>query len=131
MVSIFVVMGAGFAKQVRSNFPEAYEADLTTVRGDVSKLGSFSAARVVRGDVFFVVVNAYTQFDWRGQGVKVDYDAVRSVFRRIKNDFSGQRIGYPLIGAGLAGGDWAVVSKIIDDELAGENHSLVVWRAGV
>jgi len=45
--------------------------------------------------------------------------------RIIKNDFSGKRIGYPLIGAGLAGGNWRIISKIIDEELNGEDHTLV------
>ena len=40
--------------------------------------------------------------------------------------FSGKRIGYPKIGAGLAGGYWNIISKIIDKELEGENHSLVL-----
>ena len=43
----------------------------------------------------------------------------------LEEAFSGRRIGYPKIGAGLAGGDWEILSKIIDEELAGENHMLV------
>ena len=39
--------------------------------------------------------------------------------------FGGKRIGYPLIGAGLAGGDWQIISAIINEELVGENHTLV------
>ena len=30
-----------------------------------------------------------------------------------------------LIGAGLAGGDWKVISKIISEELQGEDYTLV------
>jgi O-acetyl-ADP-ribose deacetylase (regulator of RNase III) len=40
--------------------------------------------------------------------------------------FSGKRIGYPKIGAGLAGGDWNIISSIIDKELIGEDHTLVL-----
>ncbi|WP_444933164.1 hypothetical protein [Microbulbifer sp. JTAC008] len=54
-----------------------------------------------------------------------DYEAIRSVFTKVKKDFPGKRIGYPLIGAGLAGGDWEVISSIIENELEGENHTLV------
>ena len=39
--------------------------------------------------------------------------------------FADKVIGYPLIGAGLAKGDWQVISKIIDTELAGTDHTLV------
>ena len=54
-----------------------------------------------------------------------DYDAIRSVFRLVKQQFSGMTIGYPLIGAGLAKGDWTIISSIIDEELIGEDHTLV------
>jgi O-acetyl-ADP-ribose deacetylase (regulator of RNase III) len=57
--------------------------------------------------------------------MKADYDAIRSVFKKIKSNFSGKRIGYPKIGAGLAGGDWDQISKIIDEELIDEDHTLV------
>ena len=43
----------------------------------------------------------------------------------INVDYKGKRIGYPLIGAGLAGGDWAVISEIIDQELVDVDHTLV------
>lgn len=121
-------MGAGIAKQIKAQFPEAYAADLRTPKSDRNKLGTISTARIQRGDRAFHIVNAYTQFNWRGQGVLADYSAIRAAMRRVKQDFAGKRIGYPLIGAGLAGGDWAVISAIVDEELAGEDHALVVYR---
>ena len=50
------------------------------------------------------------------------------MFRKLKNDFGGKRIGYPLIGAGLAGGDWKKISNIIDEELTDEAHTLVEFE---
>jgi hypothetical protein len=38
------------------------------------------------------------------------------------------KIGYPLYGSGLAGGSWEIISKIIDEELKGENHTLVEYK---
>ena len=121
----FCTMGAGIAKAIKSEFPEAYEADLKTAKGDKSKLGSFSFATIELDDSELVVVNAYTQFNWRGKGTKVDYDAIRKVFESIKNTYEGKRIGFPLIGAGLAGGDWSLISEIIKKELKGEHFTLV------
>jgi O-acetyl-ADP-ribose deacetylase (regulator of RNase III) len=37
--------------------------------------------------------------------------------RLIKIESTGQRIGYPKIGAGLAGGDWEIIAAIIEEEL--------------
>jgi O-acetyl-ADP-ribose deacetylase (regulator of RNase III) len=59
--------------------------------------------------------------------VLADYDAITALFSRVKMDFSGEKIGYPRIGAGLARGDWKKISKIIDHQLAGENHTLVEY----
>lgn len=118
----FCIMGAGIAKNIRHQYPAAYEADQLTAKGDRKKLGTYSTAEVPG----LIVVNAYTQYGYGRHGDLVDYTAVRNVFRSIARDFSGRRIGYPKIGAGLAGGDWDTISQIIDEELANEDHALVV-----
>jgi O-acetyl-ADP-ribose deacetylase (regulator of RNase III) len=124
----FCTMGAGIAKAIRHHFPEAYAADLATSCGDRNKLGSYSAATLIREGRELTVVNAYSQYHFHGTGVLVDYQAVRRVFAAIAGDFCGKRIGYPKIGAGLAGGDWAVLATIINEELAGEDHTLVLLK---
>lgn len=122
----FCTMGAGIAKTIKQKFPEAYQADLKTEKGDQSKLGTISFAEItLKSGKQLIVVNGYTQFNWRGSGRKADYDAIRNVFKEVKNQFSGLRIGYPAIGAGLAGGNWDVISKIIAEELDGEEHTFV------
>lgn len=120
-------MGAGVAGAIKAAFPEAYDADRKTEGGCRAKLGTISVASVVRGARHITIVNGYTQFDWRGNGVKADYDAIHSVMNQVKYHFTGRRIGYPRIGAGLAGGNWNVISKIIDEALQGEDHTLVEY----
>ncbi|MDW3195890.1 MAG: macro domain-containing protein [Cytophagales bacterium] len=120
----FCTMGAGIAKGIKAEFPEAFEADKQTKSGDHSKLGTISYAK----SNHLIVVNAYTQFHWRGNGPLADYEAIRRAFRSVKASFSGKLIGYPAIGAGLAGGDWAVISAIIEEELQGEDHTYVVFK---
>jgi O-acetyl-ADP-ribose deacetylase (regulator of RNase III) len=124
----FCTMGAGIAKNIKANFPAAYEADLKTEKGDKSKLDSISFAKVQTHHGDLIIVNGYTQYNWKGSGRKVNYDAIRSVFKLIKVQFSGLRIGYPAIGAGLAGGDWSIISKIIEEELKGEKHTFVEFH---
>lgn len=124
----FNTMGKGIAKSIKLQFPGAYQADLATQKGDREKLGTITSATIQQEEHTLTIVNGYTQFDWRGRGVNVDYDAIRSVFAKVKEKFSGKRIGYPMIGAGLAGGDWSLISTIIDEELEGENHTLVQYR---
>lgn len=124
----FCAMGRGIALSIRQACPQAYEADRRTTPGDRAKLGIFTCADIVANGHRFTVVNAYTQYDYRGPGVKADYEAIRRVFRAIRTQFSGRRIGYPLIGAGLARGDWTTISAILDEELAGEDHTLVHFK---
>lgn len=124
----FCTMGAGIAKTIKQKFPEAYKADLKTEKGNESKLGTISFAESETSKGNLIVVNGYTQFNWRGNGNKADYEAIRKVFRTVKEKFSGLRIGYPAIGAGLAGGDWNIISDIINQELKGENHTFVAYE---
>lgn len=124
----FCTMGAGIAKTIKQQFPPAYAADLKTPKGDRAKLGSISVATASTPAGEVTVVNGYTQFDWKGRGVKADYDAIRKVFQQVKARFSGRSIGYPAIGAGLAGGNWQIIAEIIDQELAGEDHTFVEYQ---
>ena len=117
------MMGGGIAKQIRQAFPEAYQADCQTTACDPRKIGSFSLARAnVNKGKCLVIVNGYTQLLAGGQ---VNYHAVREVMKQVKQNFYGKRIGYPMIGAGLAGGDWDRIKDIIGEELKDEDHTLV------
>ncbi len=118
-------MGAGIALTIKNKYPEAYEVDLQTEKGASSKLGTYTKVNINRSDKSFTIVNAYTQYNWNGNGVLADYDAIRQAFRAIKKDFSGLRIVYPLIGSGLAKGNWQIIRSIIDEELKGEMHYCV------
>jgi O-acetyl-ADP-ribose deacetylase (regulator of RNase III) len=122
-------MGAGIAKSIKQNFPEAYEADKKTPKGDKDKLGTISQADLLINGEKLTIVNAYTQYTWRGKTiVNVDYEAIRKAFRAVKQQFSGLRIGYPAVGAGSALGDWKIISQIIDEELEGEDHTFVLYN---
>ena len=124
----FCTMRSGIAKGIKSEFPGAFDADRKTPKGSKEKLGTCSFAKIERKGINLIVVNGYTQFDYRGRGVKVDYDAVRSCMKWIKENFEGKRIGLPKIGVGLAGGDWKRISQIIDEELVGEDVTLVEYK---
>lgn len=120
----FHQMDAGIAKEIAKRYPGALLADKSqTKMGDRSKLGSLSYYHTSQ----FVIVNAYTQYGYGWGNKHLDEDALRSCFNTIGHDWHSKRIGYPLIGAGLAGGDWNVIAPIIDEQLEGLNHTLVIW----
>lgn len=120
----FNSMGRGIAPQIAKAFPEALQADLGTIKGDKSKLGTFTKG--IHDDL--IIYNLYTQFRYGGQRygkVDADYDAIDSVFRLMREDIVRTqwlqsrklRIGIPKIGAGLAAGDWNLISEIIKHRL--------------
>ena len=122
----FCTMGSGIAPQIKNKFPEAYKVDCDTVSGDKSKLGTITHTTGTKP----VVVNLYGQYGYNGRAhgdIDVDYDAIRSGMKLIKEKFSGKFIGMPKLGAGLAGGDWATIEKIIEEELQGEYVVIVNW----
>ena len=118
----FHMMGAGIARQIALAFPEAHRADRASAYGDPEKLGTLSVGHCQGPGGDFDVVNAYTQFQG---GANLEYHALRDAFRAVRAQYAGKRIGYPRIGAGIGGGDWDRIARIIEVELAGENHTLV------
>ena len=126
----FHKMRSGIAGTMVRTFPGVAEADIyDSVYANEEKLGSFTS-RTFRdettGDV--TIINAYTQFTYSRTERVADYDAIRKVFKKIKLIFGGKGLtfGIPKIGAGLAGGDWEIISKIIEEEMEGEDLTLVV-----
>ena len=117
----FTTMGAGIAAQIRVAFPMAYKADLETVKGARTKLGTCSFARAPG----LFIVNCYTQYRYGSGEQHLDYKALRSCMQAIEYHYSGMRIGMPRIGSGLAGGDWLQIKAIIEEELKGEDVTIV------
>lgn len=121
----FCTMGAGIAPQIKMKYPEAYAVDCATPKGDINKLGTLS--HTVNQTTPYVV-NLYGQFDYTGRRsgkMDLDYDALRSSLKLMKEKFTGKRIGLPYIGTGLAGGDEAKVIAIIEEEMRGEYVTMV------
>ena len=119
----FHLMGGGIASQIKNFFPEAYSVDKATIYGLPSKLGTISYTKMSNP----TIINAYTQYGYSSRYKQADYDAIRKSFKEIKQKYTGQLMSIPLIGAGLAGGDWTVILSIIMDELSNENVTIVVW----
>lgn len=120
------VMGSGVAKAVRNNFPPAYYEYVRHYEEHGLKLGEVITVMVLPGRY---IANAITQEFYGSDGRKYVSDhAVRCAFgliRRFAEQNGIETINYPMIGAGLGGGDWSVLSKIIDEQLEGLNH--FVW----
>jgi len=118
----FSTMGAGVAKLIKEKYPYAYLADKNSKLSPKDKLGKIVHTT---GLTIPIIVNAYTQFQWRGKN-NVDYVAIRNCMKEIKTQFSGKKIVMPKIGAGLAGGNWNTIRKIIEEELVNEDVTIII-----
>lgn len=122
----FHTMGAGIAKSIRDKYPQAYIADKRTKIADREKLGSYSSVDVVSpGGHKFTIVNAYTQFNYGRNKDNFSYETFPLLLSRIKEEFGDKRIGMPLIGCSLAGGNEPVILKMIKDGFDGVDYTLV------
>ena len=126
------VMGSGVAKQIKKTWPAVYENYNNRYLSQGLPMGSIDYVRV---DPKILVVNAITQKDYgRAEKLYVSYDAIEAAFIHI-NDLVMDDLKYkpipkvvsfPLIGCGLANGDWDIVSKIIDKTLD-DSISKILW----
>jgi len=125
----FCTMGSGIAPQIKKAFPAAWEYDLKTDKGDIQKLGTYSYGQdVVKNNKFLTIINSYTQYHYDASKKPLDYEALTLCMRKINHNFKGKSIGLPLIGCGLAGGDWQRVKSIIERELSDMDVCIVHYR---
>lgn len=125
-------MGSGIAPKIKARWPDVYAADCATKRGDWRKLGTFTKAVVKEGAL--TVYNLYGQFGYskRDQGIRdLDYNALYDALDRMGDDVvanGGTSVGLPLIGCGLAGGNWKVVEVMIEETLVAKGLQVVIYE---
>jgi len=109
------VMGSGVAKVLRDMYPKAYQDYNDAYNSYGLELGDIIVSVQDNGKV---IHNAITQKDYgrRDDRVYVSYWAIAETFRKI-NYWGVKEIALPKIGAGLANGDWNVISAIIENTL--------------
>ena len=110
----FCTMGSGIAREIRERYPEAYKEDFMTTSGDMFKLGSFTSAHTGK----FIIVNAYTQYDFNRGGDRRDvfeYESFSLILRKLAYAYPDRRFGFPYIGMGLAGGDAERILTMLED----------------
>ena len=123
-------MKKGIAKTIASQWPQVEDVDkLFPIPTGPDRLGKISITSENSG---LTIVNAYTQlrywrepWDYSGDPL-VNYDAIEECFTEIYQITNHKtRIGIPLIGAGLAGGDWDVILPIIDNIMKDRDVTVV------
>ena len=107
------VMGAGVAKQIRNKYPEVYQAYMkkTPTLGDVLPVFCSDGR---------ICINMYAQDGYGRDKRYTDYQAFQKCLNGLVNFLATQRqdaiVAFPYnIGCGLAGGDWNIVEKLLEN----------------
>lgn len=113
----FHVQGGGLALAIREKWPEVYEEDCKSVKGDMSKLGTCFLTKIKKPENRIkYVIGLYAQYRYGADFRQIDYEAFYKCLEWIKNHIANTNlvIGIPKnIGCGLAGGDWRVIKAMI------------------
>lgn len=125
------LMGSGIAKSIREKYPQvwleyskALGAPYSQEKGGLPFMGKVIWAQIQTG---LWIANIVGQ-QFAGREVKryTSYDALDVGFSKIAIFAKTMHlpVHYPMIGCGLAQGDWTIVSAIIDARLGRINHTL-------
>lgn len=114
-------MGSGIAKNFKELYPECYEADCKTKKGDLTKLGTYSFAKGKDGKY---IINMYNQGTYGNTGRFTSYDAVISNLEKLKEKLESfdekiQKtliVGFPKgMGSVRGGANWKIVELMIKE----------------
>lgn len=125
------VMGSGVAKAIRSKYPQVFEDYKNHEQAYGYELGDIVSTQIIdkEEDIDIVIVSAITQLQYgKDKRRYVNYEALAVVFESIENiakHFGHTQVHFPLIGCGLGGGSWEVVSAII--EASAPNIDKFLW----
>jgi O-acetyl-ADP-ribose deacetylase (regulator of RNase III) len=109
--------GSGVAAAMARKYPKAKAEFHDKFEEDGWRLGDVQFVQLVAKDHKYIA-NCATQYAYLPRGVKhADYDAIRTCMEKVKEFAKAKSltIAMPKIGAGLAGGDWTVIEKILEE----------------
>lgn len=138
------VMKSGIAKQIRDKWPKVYEDycyninymyenDFATKSSDL--LGMISWTELCEKKY---IMNFFSQDKYYPRSIcHTDYNAFTKCCKALKKFIEEYKlnkdditIGFPYkIGCGLAGGDWSIVSKIIEEEF--QDYNVEIYKYGI
>lgn len=122
----FHTMGNGIAKQIRDRYVGVYAVDVEyTNYGDINKLGGFTYCYPFIKPNEQKIYNLYTQFEFGTDKIQLNYMALSLCLFKLNVLEKGKRIGLPLIGCGLAGGDPTKVVDLIQQIIVNCDVTLV------
>lgn len=123
-------MGSGIAASIAKKYPGAKIVDENSLYDPDEKFGSYTAYKDDNG---VTIVNLYGQYNFGREVLQTNYDKLESAidmfFHAVNSGIynkSSLKIGVPYkMGCDRAGGDWSVVSDILDRQ--SKKHQLDIY----
>ena len=111
------VMGSGIAKQVKEKYPEVLNGYYNYCKTNTVE-NILGTALICEADDGKLIANVFGQVNYGTDKIYTDYEALRKGLEEVKvfadQHFLSVALPYN-IGCGRAGGDWNIVSKIIEE----------------
>lgn len=116
-------MGAGLALQIKCKYPHVYKEYAAVCQNAHTSASLLWTVLIVPVSETQSIANLFAQDGYASYGFShvrmTNYDKLHECLAYINESYRGKKVALPyLLGCGLAGGDWEVVSKIIKDTLA-------------
>lgn len=129
------VMGSGLAKQIKAKFPAVYSQYKDLCERTLSK-DLLGEAQVIMLEPYLCIANLFGQSSYGRYGVHTQYgalqDALESVFEQACQLSLDIYIPHKM-GAGLGGGNWLTIEKMIKklEELYGIEATICRYTGGL
>ena len=123
------VMASGVAKQVREKYPWVYATYKRACdKAKKSKMRMLGRCQEVFIDENRVIVNVFAQDNYGYDGkCYTDYEVLQDCFGIINECYKGKTVAIPyLMGCHRGGGDWSVVSKLLESIFNDSETTLLI-----
>lgn len=126
--------GRGFVLALSKRYPEPEQAYKRWASGETGQPFVLGEVQFVPVTDDLTVANLIGQHDIARKNrpaplPPVRYEAIRAGLGRVREEAERTRatVHMPRIGAGLAGGDWAVIASILEEELVAHGVNVTVY----
>lgn len=146
VVNNYGVMGAGIARQIKEKWPDVFKdyaeycnkkySATAEYLGDLQFIKAQKQNKNDENELYVANIFAQDGFPSHDNRCALKYGALALSLRLLSEEIEYQKICYPdkeivvnmpKIGSGLAGGDWNLVSKIVEEFSEAIKQPVFVW----
>ena len=128
----FKIFGGGIAKEIKERIPQAYKVDALSLNTPQENFGHISGTEnSVLKTHYSKVINLYGQYKLGSFERHTHYGALANALNEAVKTLSNNNdvvVGMPKLGCGLGGGDWKIVSELVEYAFRNFRGKVVVYE---